>query len=123
MNRFLPLILLGVFLNSAAQIVLKQGMRNIGPFEFSLENVFTVGIKVALNPFVLTAVLCYAVSIVVWIMVLSRVDVSFAYPLLSVGYIVTAVAGKMLFAEALGPARLAGILVICVGVYLITQSA
>ena len=50
-------------------------------------------------------------------------DVSYAYPLLSVGYIVTAVAGKTLFGEALGPVRLAGVLVICLGVYLITRSA
>jgi multidrug transporter EmrE-like cation transporter len=65
---------------------------------------------------------CYAVSIVVWLMVLSRVDVSYAYPLLSVGYIVTAVAGKILFGETLGFDRCTGILVICIGVYLITRS-
>ena len=123
MNRYLPLILLGVSLNAVAQITLKQGMRNIGPFAFSMENLIPVGIKIMLNPFVVAAVLCYAVSVIVWILVLSRVDVSYAYPLLSVGYIVTAIAGKTLFGEALGPARLAGVLVICLGVYLITRGA
>ena len=123
MNRYLPLILLGVFLNAVAQITLKQGMRDIGPFSFSLENLIPVGCRILLSPFVVVALLCYVISVVVWMMVLSRVDVSYAYPLLSVGYIVTAVAGKTLFGEALGPVRLAGVLVICLGVYLITRSA
>jgi multidrug transporter EmrE-like cation transporter len=123
MNRYLPLILLGVFLNAFAQIFLKQGMRTIGHFAFSLENILPVGTRVILNPFVFAGLLCYVVSVIVWLMALSRVEVSYAYPLLSVGYIVTAFAGQTLFHEALTPVRWAGILVICLGVFLVTRSA
>jgi drug/metabolite transporter (DMT)-like permease len=55
--------------------------------------------------------------------VLSRVEVSYAYPLLSVGYIVTTFAGWLFFHESIGPTRWAGIVVICIGVWLITRSA
>jgi len=123
MTRYLPLILLGVLLNAAAQLCLKQGMRQIGYFAFSLENLLPIGFKTALNPFVFTGLACYVVSVVVWLLALSRVEVSYAYPLLSVGYIVTAFAGQYFFGESLGPTRWAGIIVICVGVYLITRSA
>lgn len=123
MNRYLPLILLGVLLNAFAQIALKQGMRTIGHFAFSLENILPVGARVFLNPFVLTGLFCYVVSVLVWLMALSRVEVSYAYPLLSVGYIVAAFAGQIFFHEGLTPVRWAGILVICLGVYLITRSA
>lgn len=123
MNRYLPLILLGVFLNAAAQLSLKQGMRTIGHFAFSLENIVPIGAKVIFNPFVFMGLLCYVFSVIVWLMALSRVEVSYAYPLLSVGYIVTAFAGQILFQEALGPVRWAGILVICLGVFLVTRSA
>ncbi|NIA08728.1 MAG: EamA family transporter [Nitrospiraceae bacterium] len=119
MNRYLPLIILGVMLNACA---LKQGMRQIGNFAFSIENILPIGIKVALNPFVIFAIFCYVVSVVVWLLVLSRVDVSYAYPLLSLGYIVTAFAGRLFFGEVLGPVRWTGILIICLGVYLITRS-
>ena len=122
MNRYLPLILAGVLLNAMAQLCIKDGMRVIGPFAFSLENIVPVGYKVIFSPLILCGMACYAVSIILWIMVLSRVDVSYAYPLLSVGYIVTALAGKGLFGEVLGLDRWAGILVICMGVYLITRS-
>ncbi|HDM09305.1 MAG: EamA family transporter [Deltaproteobacteria bacterium] len=123
MNRYLPLILAGVFLNAAAQVCLKQGMRAIGHFDFVFGSILPTGIRVIGNVYVLLGMVCYAVSIVVWLMVLSRVDVSYAYPLLSVGYIVTAFAGKAFFGEALSSVRWAGILVICFGVYLITRSA
>jgi len=62
------------------------------------------------------------VSVGVWLLVLSRVEVSFAYPLLSVGYIVNAVAGYYLFQENLSLTRITGILIICVGVYFVTRS-
>ncbi|MBW1779516.1 MAG: EamA family transporter [Deltaproteobacteria bacterium] len=123
MNRYLPLILLGVFLNAFAQISLKQGMRTIGHFAFSFENILPIGTRVILNPFVFAGLLCYVVSVIVWLMALSRVEVSYAYPLLSVGYIVAAFAGQVLFHEALTPVRWIGILVICLGVFLITRSA
>ena len=122
MNRYLPLILLGVFLNAAAQLSLKQGMRTIGHFAFSLENIFPIGTRVILNPFVFAGLVCYVISVIVWLMALSRVEVSYAYPLLSVGYIVTAFAGQFFFQEALGPMRWAGILIICIGVFLVTRS-
>jgi len=122
MNRYLPLILAGVLLNAAAQLALKQGMRNIGHFDFRLANAGQVIPAVATSPYVLTGLTCYVVSVVIWLLVLSRVEVSYAYPLLSVGYIVTAFAGRLFFNEAMGAARWAGIVVICFGVWLITRT-
>ncbi len=123
MNRYIPLILTGVLLNAAAQLALKKGMSSIGHFQFSVENIVPIALRVAVSPFVMAGLVCYVVSVVVWLLVLSRVEVSYAYPLLSVGYIVTAFAGKYFFNEALTPVRWAGIIVICIGVYLITRSA
>lgn len=122
MARYIPLILAGVLLNATAQLALKQGMRQVGEFAFRLENLFSVGLRVFLNPYVIGGLTCYVVSVVIWLMVLSRVEVSYAYPLLSVGYIVTALAGRYFFSEALTPARWSGILVICFGVWLITRT-
>lgn len=120
--NYIPLILLGVLLNAAAQLLIKEGMRRIGFFEFAWANAIPVGMQVALNPFVIGGIVAYVVSVVVWILVLSRVEVGFAYPLLSVGYIVTAIAGYYLFGENLSLTRVAGILVIIGGVYLVTRT-
>ena len=122
MARYLPLIVLGVLLNAAAQLALKQGMRNIGYFDFRWSVSGRVLFAVATNPYILTGLGCYMVSVAVWLLVLSRVEVSYAYPLLSIGYIVTAVAGWLFFNESMGLMRWSGIIVICLGVWLITRT-
>lgn len=122
MNKYIPLIIVGVLLNAFAQISIKQGMRVIGSFSFSLENFFPILIRASVNPFVLAGLTCYVISVMVWMMVLSRVEVSFAYPLLSIGYVVTAFAGFLFFDENMGIVRWLGVIIICLGVYLITRT-
>ncbi len=116
------LILAGVLLNAAAQLLLKAGTNAVGHFEFSAGNIVPVGLRLALEPFILGGVACYVVSLVVWIMALSRVEVSIAYPMLSIGYVINAVAAWYLFGESLTALRLAGIGFIVVGVFLVARS-
>lgn len=116
------LILLGVLLNAFAQLLLKAGVRQIGHFDFSLANLWPVSTTLATNLPILGGLSCYVVSVVVWILALSRVEVSIAYPMLSIGYVVNAGLAWMLFGEAVGPQRLAGIAVIIVGVVIVAKS-
>jgi drug/metabolite transporter (DMT)-like permease len=58
----------------------------------------------------------------VWIVGLSRVEVSLAYPMLSMGYVVNALAAWWLFGESLGPMRWAGMMLILAGVLVISRS-
>ena len=116
------LVLAGVLLNAAAQLLLKAGTNAIGSFAFSADNLVPVGIKVASNPFIVGGLGCYAISVVVWIMALSRVEVSLAYPMLSIGYVVNAIAAWYLFGEALSAQRMIGIGTIIIGVFLVARS-
>ena len=115
------LLLFGVFLNASAQLFLKFGMDRIGEFSFTLANIWPIGWKVATNYFVILGLMCYVISVVVWLMVLSRVPVGLAYPMVSIGYIVTAIAGYFLLGETLTATRVAGIFVIILGVYLVAK--
>ncbi len=116
------LLMTGVLLNAGAQLLLKAGTNSVGAFEYSSANILPVGWKLATEPHIIGGLACYVVSVVVWIMALSRVEVSVAYPLLSVGYVVNAMAAWYLFGEAVTPLRLAGIGVIIIGVVLVTRS-
>ena len=116
------LVLLGVLLNAAAQLLLKAGTNAIGHFAFSTENILPIGMKIASEPHILGGLACYAVSVVVWIMALSRVEVSIAYPMLSIGYLVNAIAAWYLFGEAVTLMRMTGIGIIIVGVYIVARS-
>jgi len=112
----------GVLLNAAAQLALKAGTNRVGEFAFALDNVVPIGMRLATNPFILGGLACYVVSVVVWIMALSRVPVSVAYPMLSVGYIVNAVAAWLLFGESITAQKLVGIAFIIVGVFLVARA-
>lgn len=116
------LVLAGVLLNACAQLLLKAGTNRVGEFAYSLANLVPVGAKLALSPFIAGGLACYVVSVVVWILALSRVPVSVAYPMLSIGYIVNALAAWVLFGESLGAQKLAGIAFIVVGVFLVARS-
>jgi multidrug transporter EmrE-like cation transporter len=116
------LILSGVLLNAIAQLLLKAGTNAVGQFEFTAANIVPVGVKLALQPHIASGVACYVVSLVVWIMGLSRVEVSVAYPMLSIGYLINAIAAWYLFGESLGALRLTGIGFIIVGVFLVAKS-
>ena len=116
------LILTGVLLNAAAQLLLKAGTNAIGHFDFQLDNVIPIGMKIAGEPFIIGGMACYAVSVVVWIMALSRVPVSIAYPMLSIGYVVNAVIAHYWFGEVLVLQKLLGIGFIIIGLLLVANS-
>lgn len=116
------LIIIGVLLNAAAQLLLKAGTNAVGPVALDARGLAAAAPRLALEPHILGGLVCYAISVVVWILALSRTEVSVAYPMLSIGYIVNALAAWYLFAEPLTPTRIAGIVVICIGVVLITRS-
>ena len=116
------LIATGVLLNAAAQLLLKAGTNAVGHFEFSAANVVPVGWRLATEPHIAAGMACYAVSLVVWILGLSRVPVSVAYPMLSLGYVVNALAAWWLFGESITAQKIAGIGFILIGVWLVARS-
>jgi|ERR1700674_158991 len=116
------LILIGVLLNAAAQLLLKAGTNSVGTFVFSRDNIVPVGWQLATEPHIIAGMSCYVISVVVWVLALSRVEVSIAYPMLSIGYLLNAIAAWYLFGEALSVTRLVGIGVIILGVFIVARS-
>ncbi len=116
------LILSGVLLNALAQLLLKAGTNAVGRYEFAAHNIGPVASRLAFEPHIVGGILCYFASLVVWLMGLSRIEVSIAYPMLSLGYVVNAAAAWYLFGESLGAIRIAGIGFIVIGVFLIARS-
>lgn len=116
------LVITGVLLNAAAQLLLKAGTNAIGHFDFHIENIIPVTLKLAFEPHVMGGMTCYVFSLIVWIMALSRVPVSVAYPMLSIGYVVNAFIAWQWLGEPLAPQKLLGIGIIIIGVSLVARS-
>jgi multidrug transporter EmrE-like cation transporter len=116
-------IISGVILNACAQLLLKAGTNAIGgAIHLTMSNWFQTFIKVVTQLPILGGLACYAISLVVWIIGLSRTDVTIAYPMLSLGYVVSAFGAWMFLGEAVSPQRLAAIGVIVIGVVLLART-
>jgi multidrug transporter EmrE-like cation transporter len=116
------MLMAGVLLNAGAQLLLKAGTNVLGVLTLTRETWLDTLAKMATQGYFVLGAACYAVSIVVWILGLSRVPVSVAYPLLSVGYIINAIAAHYLFGESVTYTRWLGIGFIVVGVWLVARS-
>ncbi|MBS0325382.1 MAG: EamA family transporter [Proteobacteria bacterium] len=112
----------GVLLNAAAQLLLKAGTNHLGVLTLTADNWVRTFTRMATEAHFIGGAALYAVSLVVWILGLSRVPVSIAYPMLSLGYIVNAVAAHYLLGEAVTLQRWLGIGVIVAGVWLVARS-
>jgi multidrug transporter EmrE-like cation transporter len=116
-------IISGVLLNAVAQVLLKAGTNALGgAIHLTMSNWFETFIRVISQLPILGGLACYALSLVVWIMGLSRTDVTIAYPMLSLGYVVAAAGAWLFLGEAVSPQRLLAIAVIMVGVALLARS-
>ncbi len=110
--KAIPLILIGVLLNALAQICLKKGLHAAGGMQVE----FGALVRLMLQPWVLAGLLCYAVSVVVWLGALSLVDVNYAYPFLALGFIANALMARAFLAEVIPPVRWVALAIIVVGV-------
>lgn len=115
-------ILTGICLNALAQLLLKAGTNAVGAIHLTAENWLSTGISLATQWPVIAGLSCYVVSVVVWVIGLSRVDVTIAYPMLSLGYIINALGAWYFLGEAVSAQRLLAIGIIIVGVALLTRS-
>jgi multidrug transporter EmrE-like cation transporter len=117
------LVLTGVLLNAVAQLLLKAGAGSLADLELRARNALVIASRLVVNVPIIAGLACYVLSVVVWILALARVEVSVAYPMLSIGYVVNALAAWWLFGENLSGARLAGIGVILLGVWLVARTS
>jgi len=121
MNRYIPFILFTVFTNAAAQMMLKYGMMQLAPISFAGVNPILKLLQIVFSPFVFLGLLTFVVSMASHLFVLSKVELSYAYPFLSLAYVVVAFAAWGLFGEAMTPARVGGIALICLGTVFIAR--
>ena len=115
-------IFTGIMLNALAQLLLKAGTNAVGAIHLDSGHLLPTAIKLATQVPILGGLACYVVSLVVWIIGLSRTDVTIAYPMLSLGYVVSAAGAWMFLGEAVSLQRLAAIGVIMVGVALLART-
>ena len=113
------LLFFNVLLTVMGQILLKQGVSKVGPIDF--RELVPKLTQVILNPYVIGGIAVYGFTTFVWLVILSRVKLSIAYPMLSIGYVLALPFSWLFFKESIPRGRIIGAIIICIGVYLVAQ--
>ncbi len=113
------LLLVSVILGAIGQLMLKIAVTDIGPLVLSLDAL----LKMATNPMLILSLAIYGVSACLWLLALMKTDLSFAYPFLSLTYIVVLLGSVIVFKEETSPLRLAGFAVVICGLLIVARDA
>lgn len=119
----LSFILFTVMTNAAAQIMLKRGVMALGPLAEIEGNAIEKLFSIVFQPWIFLGLVTFVISMASHLFVLSRVQLSFAYPFLSLAYVVVDAYAFFVFGEDVGAMRIAGIALICAGTLFISMSA
>lgn len=117
----LIIIFIAVFLSAVGQIFLKIAANIIGPISLK-SNVLEL-LSLSMNIYLLLGLMSYFISTIIWIVALSRVSVSIAYPMISLGYVFVALAAWFLFNEPLSSIKLLALGIIIFGIILLAHSS
>jgi drug/metabolite transporter (DMT)-like permease len=121
MLKNLLLIVLTVLINTTGQFVIKTGVNRIGKISIT-ENLFGTILKALTSWIIIGGFGLYFISAIFWIIILSRAELSWAFPILSLSYVITVLISPLLLNESFSVQRLIGTLVICAGVYLVSRT-
>ena len=120
MMRSLLLGFLALVLVSFGQTSLKFGLNHIGGF--SLINGASEFIKLIRTPWIVIGFGCYGLSAILWLDVLSKLDLSLAFPMVSLTYVFTLLIGRFFFQETFGWERIVGVGLILFGIFCVVRS-
>jgi multidrug transporter EmrE-like cation transporter len=115
------LILTSISLNAGAQILMRKGMLQIGEVSFTSSLLKTLS-QMTTNVSLWLSLSCYGMSILIWMMVLSRVEVSFAYAFSSLGYVFVILMSMFILREHISILRIIGAGIVCFGIILVARS-
>lgn len=116
------LILIATALGVIGQMMLKQGMGAMGPLALTLDSTPSIILRIVTSPMVIGGLLIYGIGTFFWLITLSRIDLSVAYPFVSLNHIIIFLLAWLVLHEQVNPLRAAGVLVICAGMLMVARS-
>lgn len=114
-------ILVSIAMASIGQVWIKKGLNSLHDLNFSIGLVDSF-VKIFLNPFVIVGLLAYFFGVFFWLYGLSKIDLSFAFPFVSLSYVLVFVLSWLFLGEHISALRWIGLATICAGVFILSRS-
>jgi len=117
MTIAMSILIVGILLGAAGQIALKTGINALGA-----KPAPGVVLRAIFTPWILVGFACYGVSSILYLLAISRLELSYAYPMVALSYVIVTFLSWKLLGEAVPPARVGGLALICAGVLVVALS-
>jgi multidrug transporter EmrE-like cation transporter len=111
-------ILVSILFGVSGQLLLKTGMLRVGQDSGTLVSEYA---RALAQPAVWFGLICFGVSMLIWLYVLARMEMSVAFPFLGLNYVLIMIGSRVLFGETIGPAKIGGTACIVLGILLIAR--
>jgi uncharacterized membrane protein len=115
------LVLMSVAAMTAAQLLVKKGADTVG-FPQALGELPHFFLRACTNVYVIIAVVFTIITAMAWLLAVSKAELSHIYPFMALSYVLVALFSLLIFKEDVNALRWAGIIVICLGVFLVSRS-
>ncbi len=116
------LLLIAIAMSNIGELLLKAGMNRVGVLHLSPGQFIPTLVRAFMDPYVFGGFALIFGGSIFWLAVISRVQLSWAYPMLSLGYVFVVLLSWWFLNEAITPLRLLGVFVIVAGVFLVSRS-
>ena len=120
MMRAISLGVTAIMLLSAGQTFLKIGLNKIGGF--TLTDGLSSFLRLLTTSWIITGLVCYGLSTILWLDVLSKLDFSLAFPMMGLTYVFTLFIGYFVFQETIGLERILGVILVLFGLFFLVRS-
>lgn len=120
MNQ-ITLILVSISMGAIGQILLKAGADKLGEFDLSFNTFFQNVFAIIKVPQLLIGVIFFGLSFLLWIKVLTKSELSYAYPMVSLSYVIVGIASAVFFNEPITANKILGIGAIVLGVFILNK--
>ena len=122
MSNYFYFIIITVVLNSLSQLMIKKGMNDVGTIEISFKSFLKSIDLILFNPFIIIGLICMVLSMFTHFISLSKFEVSFAFPFISLSYVIVMLGGYFLFSENINSMRIIAIILIIIGTIFLAKS-
>ncbi|MCL5264813.1 MAG: EamA family transporter [Chloroflexi bacterium] len=120
--KYYAMLLAAVSLSVTGELLLKHGMNQVGVLSLHPDNIVAGLWRSFTSPFVLLGFAAVFGGSIFWLSIISRVQLSYAYPMLSLSYVIVLLASWLLLNEQFSPVRVLGVLIVCLGVFVVSRT-
>ncbi len=116
------LVAISVLAMSGAQLLLKKGLLSIGQSPQNINELPGFFFKACTNVYIIFAVVLTIITALSWLQAASKAEISHIYPFMALSYVLVALASLIIFREDVNAIKWVGIVIICVGVFVVSRS-